>query len=147
MIQHARQFRNIHFSIMMVDVNGLKKINDTYGHEKGDEAIVRTGALLKSLCRQTDIVSRLGGDEFAILMPSTNLSQAEILYKRILQASSSLEITVSKQGEDPSCIPVHMSVGLAGSDETPPEMVMKKADAMMYAAKEQYYACREMARS
>ena len=146
-IQHARQFRNIHFSIMMVDVNGLKKINDTYGHEKGDEAIVRTGALLKSLCRQTDIVSRLGGDEFAILMPSTNLSQAEILYKRILQASSSLEITVSKQGEDPSCIPVHMSVGLAGSDETPPEMVMKKADAMMYAAKEQYYACREMARS
>jgi GGDEF domain-containing protein len=40
-----------------------------------------------------------------------------------------------------------MSVGLAGSDETPPEMVMKKADAMMYAAKEQYYACREMARS
>lgn len=145
-IQHARRFRNIHFAVMIVDVNGLKKINDTYGHEKGDEVIVKTGQFLKSMCRQTDVVSRLGGDEFAILMPSTNLSQADILYKRIIQASSTLEIEVSEPGQGPCAIPVHMSAGLASSDDTPPEVVMKKADAMMYTVKEQYYACREMAR-
>ena len=145
-IEHARRFKNMHFSIMIVDVNGLKKINDTFGHEKGDEAIVRTGRLLKSVCRQTDIVSRLGGDEFAVLMPSTSLSQAEILYKRILQESSALMISVSGPGGQPAFIPVHMSAGLACSDDTPPDMVMKKADTLMYNVKKQYYARLKTAR-
>jgi diguanylate cyclase (GGDEF)-like protein len=145
-IDHARRYKNMHFSIMIVDVNGLKRINDTYGHEKGDEAIVRAGRLLRSVCRQTDVVARLGGDEFAILMPSTSLSQAEILYGRIYQAASTLKIFVSRPGEQPAAIPVRMSVGLACSDDTPPDMVMKKADALMYNVKKQYYASMKTAR-
>ncbi len=145
-IDHARRYKNMHFSIMIVDVNGLKRINDTYGHEKGDEAIVRAGRLLRSVCRQTDVVARLGGDEFAILMPSTSLSQAEILYGRIYQAASTLKISVSRPGEQPAAIPVRMSVGLACSDDTPPDMVMKKADALMYNVKKQYYASMKTAR-
>ena len=145
-IDHARRYRNMHFSIMIVDVNGLKQINDTYGHEKGDEAIVLTGRMLRSVCRQTDVAARLGGDEFAVLMPSTSLSQAEILYGRILQAASHLKISVSKPGEQPAVIPIHISVGLACSDDTPPDMVMKKADALMYDAKKQYYARLKTAR-
>lgn len=145
-IEHARRFRSIHFSIMIVDVNGLKAINDTYGHEKGDEAIVLTGRLLKSVCRQTDVVARLGGDEFAVLMPSTSLSQAGGLYKRILQAASALRISVSRPGEQPAVIPVHLSAGLACSDDTPPDMVMKKADTLMYNVKKQYYARLKTAR-
>ena len=146
-ILHAKRFKNLFFSIMIVDLNGLKKLNDTYGHEKGDEAIIKVAHLLKSLCRTTDIVSRLGGDEFAILMPSTNYSQADILYNRITEASMSLSVVVSKRGEHMVTMPVHISVGLASSDDTPPEDVMKKADALMYAAKEKYYSIKEMTRS
>lgn len=146
-ILHAKRFKNIFFSIMIVDLNGLKRLNDTYGHEKGDEAIIKVGRLLKSMCRTTDIVSRLGGDEFAILMPSTNYSQAEILFNRITEASMALSVVVSKRGELMVTMPVHISVGLASSGDTPPDDVMKKADALMYAAKEKYYADKEMVRS
>lgn len=145
-VQHAKRFRNIFFSIMVVDVNGLKRLNDTYGHEKGDEAIVKVAGLLKSMCRATDIVCRLGGDEFAILMPSTAYHQAETLYKRIIEAAQSLRITVTQASRQPLILPVDISVGLASSDDTPPEDVMKKADTIMYEAKETYYTDRKMSR-
>lgn len=145
-IQHAKKFRNIFFAIMVVDVDGLKRLNDTYGHEKGDEAIVKVAALLKAQCRNTDIVSRLGGDEFAILMPSTNYAQAEILFNRIVEAAETLSVTVSRSGGHEIALPLHISVGLSSSDDTPPDDVMKKADALMYEAKEMYYAHTAMSR-
>jgi len=146
-ILHAKRFKHLFFSIMVVDLNGLKKLNDTYGHEKGDEAIIKVAHLLKTQCRTTDIVSRLGGDEFAILMPSTNNSQAEILYDRIVKAAKSLSVVVSRRGEQMLAMPVHISVGLASSDDIPPDEVMKKADSLMYADKERFYAVREITRS
>ncbi|HQJ07597.1 MAG TPA: GGDEF domain-containing protein [Deltaproteobacteria bacterium] len=146
-ILYAKKFRNIFFSIMMIDVNGLKKLNDTYGHEKGDEAIIQVAQLLKAECRNTDIASRLGGDEFAVLMPSTSLSQAEILCRRIVEASEKLHVVVTNNGDQPVSIPLSISVGLASSDCTSPDDVMKSADAMMYSAKERYYASRGWARS
>jgi diguanylate cyclase (GGDEF)-like protein len=145
-IQHAKRFTNIFFSIMVVDVNGLKKLNDTYGHEKGDEAIIKVASQLKALCRNTDIVCRLGGDEFAILMPSTSYSQAEILFKRVVEGAESLKVVVSGSGDHLVTLPVHISVGLASSDDTLPEDVMKKADTLMYEAKEMYYASKAASR-
>lgn len=145
-IQHAKKFKNIFFAIMVVDVDGLKRLNDTYGHEKGDEAIVKVAVLLKAQCRNTDIVSRLGGDEFAILMPSTNHAQAEILFNRIVEAAESLRVAVSENSGRAATLPVHISVGLASSCDTPPDDVMKKADTLMYEAKEMYYADKAMSR-
>lgn len=146
-ILYAKKFRNIFFSIMIIDVNGLKKLNDTYGHEKGDEAITQVAQLLKTQCRTTDIAARLGGDEFAVLMPSTNFSQAEILCRRIVEASEKLDVVIINNRNQTVSIPVSISVGLASSDYLPPDDVMKNADAMMYSAKERYYASRERARS
>jgi len=144
-IKHARRFRNMWFSLMIVDVNGLKQINDTYGHSAGDKVIVKAAELLKSACRETDIVARIGGDEFAVLMPSTNRVQAEILLARIRTGEKNLYVVLSPSGSVHINIPIRISIGLASSDEDEPDLVMKVADDLMYADKQRFYAEHERA--
>lgn len=68
-------------SIVMADINGVKLVNDAFGHTEGDELICNSAAILKSCCRETDIVARLGGDEFGIILPKTSYETAlEILH-------------------------------------------------------------------
>jgi diguanylate cyclase len=75
--------RNLPFSIIMGDVNGLKFINDSFGHSEGDELLRKTADILKGFSRQDDIIARLGGDEFAILLPKTNAAETEAIIRRI----------------------------------------------------------------
>ncbi len=70
-------------SVIFGDVNGLKMINDIFGHASGDALIKNTADVLKRFCRNDDIVSRVGGDEFIILMPNTTLSDAEKIADRV----------------------------------------------------------------
>jgi len=70
-------------SIMMVDINGLKVINDTFGHYEGDKLLQHLASLLNSISRKGDVVARLGGDEFAILLPSTTAEQVHDFHERI----------------------------------------------------------------
>ncbi len=70
-------------SIMMVDINGLKVINDTFGHHEGDKLLQHLASLLNSISRKGDVVARLGGDEFAILLPSTTAEQVHDFHERI----------------------------------------------------------------
>lgn len=139
-IKHARRFMNMWFSLMIVDVNGLKQINDTYGHSAGDTVIVKVAGLLRSACRETDIVSRIGGDEFAVLMPSTNRIQADILHARIRQGEKDLMVVLTPSAGMHINIPIRISIGLASSDEDDPDMVMKVADDLMYEDKQRFYA-------
>ena len=142
-IDHANRFHSICFTVMMIDMNGLKSINDTYGHEKGDDAITCIASMLKRVCRSTDIVSRLGGDEFSVLMPSTNTAQAEILFGRIEHEAGKLQIQCMSNRGEKLKIPVCISIGMASSDEVPPGEVMKTADTRMYLDKERFYSKRE----
>ena len=73
-------------SIVMIDVNGLKVINDTFGHHEGDRLLQHLASLLRSVSRQGDILARIGGDEFAILLPSTTSEQAHSFCQRIKKA-------------------------------------------------------------
>lgn len=85
--QKARkQFDNtehLPLSVIMGDVNGLKLINDAFGHMAGDELLTEVADILKQCCRQRDIVARIGGDEFAILMPHTDLQTANSIADQI----------------------------------------------------------------
>ncbi len=63
--------RNLPISIIMGDVNNLKVINDRFGHEKGDELLVKAAEAIHNVCRTDDIAARWGGDEFVILLPKT----------------------------------------------------------------------------
>ena len=73
-------------SIMMVDINGLKVINDTFGHHEGDKLLQHFASLLNSISRKGDVVARLGGDEFAVLLPSTTAEQVHDFHERIKKA-------------------------------------------------------------
>ena len=70
-------------SIIIGDINGLKLINDGFGHSKGDEVLIEIAKILKSCCREEDIVSRIGGDEFGILLPQTDSKSAQLVCSRI----------------------------------------------------------------
>jgi len=92
--------RNLPMTIVMGDVNGLKLINDSFGHVMGDELLKKVAAVLNKGCRADDIIARLGGDEFVIILPKTDEFEAEQIIKRINDLSlmenlASIEISIS----------------------------------------------------
>lgn len=102
--------RNYPLTLVMGDVNGLKLINDSFGHVAGDELLKNVAEVLRKGCRADDIIARLGGDEFVILLPNTDTAETEQILLRIkelaLQArESSIELSISfgyetKRSED-----------------------------------------------
>ena len=92
--------RNLPLTIVMGDVNGLKLINDSFGHAMGDELLKKVAEVIKKGCRADDIVARLGGDEFIILLPNTTSYQAEQMINRIkallsMEKVGSISISIS----------------------------------------------------
>jgi diguanylate cyclase (GGDEF)-like protein/PAS domain S-box-containing protein/putative nucleotidyltransferase with HDIG domain len=92
--------RNYPMSIIMGDVNGLKLINDSFGHSLGDELLVKTANSLKDGCREDEIIARLGGDEFALILPNCSKTQTERVVQRIKtslskQKINSMELSIS----------------------------------------------------
>lgn len=77
------QQKNLPISIIVADVNNLKITNDTLGHAKGDELLIEAARVMRSVCRQKDIIARIGGDEFVILLPNTSSDSAENIVRRI----------------------------------------------------------------
>lgn len=92
--------RNYPLTLVMADVNGLKLINDSFGHAIGDELLKNVAKVIRQGCRQDDIIARLGGDEFVILLPNTDGAEIEQILKRInklakLEKVGSIEVSIS----------------------------------------------------
>lgn len=71
--------------ICFVDVDGLKIINDTFGHEEGDKLLISTSKLLKESIRKTDFVIRMGGDEFLVIFPKATMKEVRIVWERVIK--------------------------------------------------------------
>ena len=124
---------NNRVSLLMLDIDHFKKINDTYGHPTGDLVICKLANICRKESREIDVVARLGGEEFAILLPETDLQVAITVAERI---RATIENTSVKSLSD---VAFHFTVSI-GVAEQPPEdkseeTLIGKADAALYQAK------------
>lgn len=121
------------FSLMLLDVDFFKKINDQYGHAGGDEVLRRLSRVLSDLLREVDSPARLGGEEFVVLMPETPLEGARLVAERV---RAGMEATVVELG-DGRLIRFTVSIGLAqwadGEDDI--DVPLHRADEALYRAK------------
>lgn len=119
------------FSLLLIDVDHFKKLNDQYGHLAGDQVLVTLGTVLRNSIRREDSVARYGGEEFAVLLPNTNLAQAAQVAQKIRDAVSSAIVR-----HEQHAIHITVSGGLAtiGPCESG-ESLIQRADEALYAAK------------
>ena len=92
--QRARRYGHA-LSVVVVDLDGLKRVNDTYGHLVGDEALLECAAVVTGTCRPSDVVARLGGDEFGVLAVECDATSAEALVGRLRRRLADAEVAAS----------------------------------------------------
>ena len=122
------------YSVMMIDIDLFKAINDTHGHAVGDEVIHALALTIKEMTRPSDISARLGGEEFAIILPETNCKNASVIAER-------LRINVSKMNipnlTKPLSITVSIGVAELDNKSSTLDKILADADKALYDAKEQ----------
>ncbi len=117
-------------SLAILDLDNFKEVNDTMGHDRGDEVLKEVASAVSSTIRATDLLARLGGDEFVLLMPNTTLAQASQLAKRIIQGVRRLNITT------PTGRRLGISIGISQWDgRSSLDQWLKEADSLLYQAK------------
>lgn len=121
-------------SILMLDIDHFKQVNDTYGHKVGDLVLKKLSDLARSSVRNVDIIGRIGGEEFAVLLPETGSEQALDMAERLRAALAATQITLNEG------LPLHFTVSLGiatlGSDQdTNIDILLNQADQALYQAK------------
>lgn len=117
------------FTIMALDINGLKATNDQFGHNEGDKLIKLTADFLRSSLRQEDIIARFGGDEFCVLLPNTSAAVADSIKQRLLK---------SMAGHNTGKCTLSLSIGYAVKEDEAEciDSTLTRADRNMYKHKE-----------
>jgi len=116
--------------IVVCDIDGLKRINDTLGHQAGDEILKASAQVIKESFRRSDVVARIGGDEFAVIIPNADHDSVD-------NACSRTRDSISEYNSNHPDLPLSISMGYAVSDKTPFKMyaLFKEADNEMYQDK------------
>ncbi|MGE5546716.1 MAG: diguanylate cyclase [Solirubrobacterales bacterium] len=122
-------------SVLMVDVDHFKRINDSHGHAAGDEALKVLVASCGSVLRDVDVLGRLGGEEFAVLLPETDADGAHEVAERLRQAVAAIRVPLADGGDLGFTCSVGFAARPPGGEETF-EAMMKRADQALYRAKQ-----------
>ena len=132
------------FLLAFVDLDGMKQINDTFGHQEGNRALVDAAKVLKDSFRQSDVLARLGGDEFAILIAEADGTSIYTVVQRVQQKLLSCNADPGRQYD------LSFSIGIVADDATQQsdlEQLLSQADALMYEHKRSKRASRASAKS
>jgi diguanylate cyclase (GGDEF)-like protein len=131
-IKHASRYKE-ELSVIMLDIDHFKKVNDYYGHLTGDDVLEKIGTVVRQVIRDPDTAGRYGGEEFVIILPKTNLSAALYVAERIRKAIEAAEM----KAPEGDVFTITVSQGLSsyelGEDE---HSLISRADGALYRAKE-----------
>jgi diguanylate cyclase (GGDEF)-like protein len=120
------------FVIVMADIDEFKKINDTYGHDVGDDVLVRVAKVFKDMSRRTDIICRWGGEEFLALLPETDLKGGIFFAEKL---RSKIEKTCFNNGQNEISVTMSFGVGVYSDATRHIDSCIKQADTCLYEAK------------
>ena len=132
---HRHQRSGEPITVAMLDLDHFKRFNDSYGHEAGDIALQRIGDLLRRSLRAGDLACRYGGEELTVIMPGSSLDDAQTRLDDLRRAIMYLHLSY-RNGELPA-MTVSIGVAAAGAEETDATVLLGRADAALYQAKEQ----------
>src|SRR5690242_5173789 len=122
-------------SLMMLDLDHFKEVNDRFGHPFGDRVLRETAELIRTSIRDPDICARYGGEEFAVILPKTHLQGAMTVAERMFTSLRGKRYAVEGGAGEPAALAVTASVGIAvfpSQDVSSPELLVKVADEALY---------------
>ncbi|WP_237169937.1 GGDEF domain-containing protein [Pandoraea faecigallinarum] len=123
-------------SVLMLDIDHFKVINDTWGHAIGDRVIVELTLVLRAALRKSTVIGRLGGEEFAVLLPETDAQRAVQAAERLLAAIGDASVPGPNGAAGPVRFSASVGVGSLGSDDADFGTLLQRADRALYAAKQ-----------
>jgi len=135
-VAHSKRYK-LPLSLILLDVDHFKSINDTYGHKAGDEVLKNLSSLIASMVRDSDVVARYGGEEIAIIAPSTPKNEAELLAERLRSAVEKTTIAVIDATQEVIQVTLSAGVSTLGHVVTDRDALVEEADHALYEAKNQ----------
>ena len=129
--ERAKRYRSI-FTLIMIDIDHFKRVNDVYGHIAGDQVLRLVAHVLEDQTRFNDFVSRYGGEEFAVLLPESTAGQGRYVADKIRQA---VESTSLLHANEKIKVTISAGVGQVDAERDTPETFIERVDAALYQAK------------
>ena len=117
------------YSVLLIDIDGFKRVNDSFGHAVGDRVLQQVGRTLQQSLRESDFVARWGGEEFLVLLPGTGLDAARMVGEKLRLAVE------SRPDPDVGTITISLGLALATASKPDEDTPLREADACLYAAK------------
>jgi diguanylate cyclase (GGDEF)-like protein len=121
------------FALIMMDIDDFKRLNDTYGHVVGDDALVRTARAVRSSIRAIDVAARYGGEEFTVILPQTSKQAGKTMAHRIGRAVARTPISTPKG--DTAYLTMSLGVASFPDDAQTLEDLLRRSDEALYEAK------------
>jgi len=133
-VSRARRY-GLPLALLMIDVDHFKNINDTYGHQVGDQVLIKIAALLARSIREVDVVARYGGEELVVILPSTPAANATILAERLREGVATQIAIPSAPGQADIRITISIGIAELSHEVSTTAALLEGADAAMYRAK------------